>query len=297
MKEYPFAHPKTHVRLIPDDGGWRCPKTNEVFPVVNNAPIFVTQRLRDAMEEERTGLVNIWKIFLRKFPRLYIACIYIISPICFVGRSAASFVRTFNDDAFLLNIGSGIHRFGSNVLNVDIFWYKGVDVVGDAMALPFATGSIDGVICEYLIEHVPHPHRVIEEIVRVLKPHGRAYIAAPFVYPFHACPNDFMRWSIEGAKVLAHNAGAVIDHIGPRSGPTSALVAQLGTWAAIVCSFGNESIYSVLTVLFTTLFSPLKWIDVIFGRYATAIHGPGSWYAIIRKAEDSTIRSTTTTEA
>lgn len=231
------------------------------------------------------GLLNSCKTFLRRFPFFYITLIYIISPICFVGRSAASFVREFRKDALLLNIGSGIHTFGPNVLNLDIFWYKGVDVVGDAMALPFATDSIDGAVCECLIEHVPDPQAVIHEIVRVLKPNGRAYIAAPFVYPFHACPNDFFRWSIEGAKILCKRAGAEIEIVAPRSGPTSALVAELGVWAAIVCSFGNNTLFSVLNIFFTTLFSPLKWIDVVFGRYKTAIHGPGSWYAVIRKPD------------
>jgi SAM-dependent methyltransferase len=279
----PYAHPASHVPLVQEAGGWRCPKTGELFPVRNGAPVFVPQSLQEHMDDERHGLMNGLKTFLRKFPKLYIALIYIVSPICFVGQSAKSFVKEFRDDQLLINIGSGIHIFGPNVLNLDIFWYKGVDIVGDAMALPFATGGIDGVICEYLIEHVPDPQKVVDEIVRVLKPGGKAYLAAPFVYPFHASPNDFNRWSVEGAKILCKRAGAQIDIVAPRSGPTSALVAQLGTWAAIVFSFGNDSLYSILNVVFTTLFSPLKWLDVIFGRFPTAIHGPGSWYAIIRK--------------
>ncbi len=181
----------------------------------------------------------------------------------------------------MLNVGSGIHRYTTTLVNMDIFYYKGVDVVGDAMAMPFATDSIDGAICECLLEHVPNPQKVVDEMLRVLKPGGSMYIAVPFVYPFHASPNDFYRWSIEGLKILCKNG--TLEKIGPRSGPASALTAQLVTISAIAFSFGSESIYSVLSNLFLLVFWPIKFLDVIIGRFPTAIHGAGSWYIVVRK--------------
>jgi SAM-dependent methyltransferase len=266
---------------VRDEAGWRCPETGEVFPIISGAPVFVPPAIQAHMDEERTGIVNRLKTFLRRFPWLYIALIYLIGPVCFVGTSAAAFVRSFRRDELLLNIGSGIHSFGANVLNLDIFWYKGVDVVADAHCLPFETDSVDGVVCEALLEHVPNPSKVIQEITRVLKPGGRAYILVPFVYPFHACPNDFYRWSGEGLRLLCK--GTEIVELAPRSGPTSALVAQLGTWAAIVFSFGWEPLYSILSIAFTAIFAPLKWLDLVFGRLPTAIHGTASWYMVFRK--------------
>jgi SAM-dependent methyltransferase len=50
--------------------------------------------------------------------------------------------------------------------------------VGDAMALDFADGSVDVVVCSQVYEHVPDPKRMMAEILRVLAPGGVCYFAA-----------------------------------------------------------------------------------------------------------------------
>jgi SAM-dependent methyltransferase len=233
------------------------------------------------MEEERSDFVNNLKTFLRRWPRLYLGLIYVISPICFVGMSPKTFLRRFGSGKTILNIGSGVHRYRDDIVNIDIFPYRNVDVVADAMALPFADNSVDAALCECLLEHVPSPERVVAEMLRVLRPGGQLYIAVPFVYPFHACPNDFFRWSNEGVKQLLRNGE--IEIVAPRSGPTSALVAQLVTWSAITLSFGSETLYGVLSSALLIVFFPIKFLDLIIGRFPTAIHGAGSWYAVATK--------------
>lgn len=51
-------------------------------------------------------------------------------------------------------------------------------VTGDAMHLPFASGSIDMVICNHTYEHVPDAHLLFAEIKRVIKPGGIVYFSA-----------------------------------------------------------------------------------------------------------------------
>jgi SAM-dependent methyltransferase len=43
---------------------------------------------------------------------------------------------------------------------------------GDAMALPYATGTFDGCRSERLFQHLEYPERVLAEMVRVTKPGG-----------------------------------------------------------------------------------------------------------------------------
>jgi SAM-dependent methyltransferase len=50
-------------------------------------------------------------------------------------------------------------------------------VLADAGNLPFPTGDFDGVYCSNLLEHTPHAPKVLEEISRILKPGGWAYIS------------------------------------------------------------------------------------------------------------------------
>ncbi|MGH2782458.1 MAG: class I SAM-dependent methyltransferase [Thermoleophilaceae bacterium] len=50
-------------------------------------------------------------------------------------------------------------------------------LLADAAELPLASGELDGVLCSNLLEHTPDAHAVIDEIVRVLRPGGWAYIS------------------------------------------------------------------------------------------------------------------------
>jgi SAM-dependent methyltransferase len=50
-------------------------------------------------------------------------------------------------------------------------------IVGDAMNLPIADGSLDGVFASNMLEHTPDAERVIAEIIRVLRPGGWAYVS------------------------------------------------------------------------------------------------------------------------
>lgn len=47
----------------------------------------------------------------------------------------------------------------------------------DAAALPFQSGAFDACRCERLLQHVANPHRVIAEMMRVLKSEGRIAVA------------------------------------------------------------------------------------------------------------------------
>lgn len=51
-------------------------------------------------------------------------------------------------------------------------------LVGDAQRLAFPAGSFDVVVCAHVYEHVPDAARLMQEILRVLKPGGVCYFAA-----------------------------------------------------------------------------------------------------------------------
>jgi len=51
--------------------------------------------------------------------------------------------------------------------------------VGDAGSLPFKDNHFHRVLCCYLIEHVPNPERLIQEVYRVLEPGGRFICFTP----------------------------------------------------------------------------------------------------------------------
>lgn len=52
-------------------------------------------------------------------------------------------------------------------------------VVGDAEALPFSSGLVDGCWSDRTFQHLAHPDRALDEIVRILKPCGTVIVVDP----------------------------------------------------------------------------------------------------------------------
>jgi SAM-dependent methyltransferase len=81
------------------------------------------------------------------------------------------------------------------------------DFLGDARSIPIRTGSADIVFSSQVIEHVPHPDRMIRECARVLRPDGHLIVTGPFYWPLHEEPNDFYRFTKYGFAQLLSDAG------------------------------------------------------------------------------------------
>ena len=69
--------------------------------------------------------------------------------------------------------------------------YAKLDFVSDAAGMPVETGSFDVVLCTEVLEHVPEPVRVVQEIARVLRPGGRLILTAPLGSGIHQEPYQF----------------------------------------------------------------------------------------------------------
>ena len=80
--------------------------------------------------------------------------------------------------------GRALERLGATVVATDL---NGSELtrsatpprplVSDARSLPFVDGTFDGVFCSNILEHTPDPTDVIDDIARVTKPGGWAYVS------------------------------------------------------------------------------------------------------------------------
>lgn len=68
---------------------------------------------------------------------------------------------------------------------IDIDAKQKLDILADAHNLPIPANSADGVICKAVLEHVKNPFLVADEIYRILKPGGKCFVYAPFLFPYH----------------------------------------------------------------------------------------------------------------
>lgn len=87
------------------------------------------------------------------------------------------------------------------------------DIVGDAQQLPFKKNCADIVFSTQVIEHVPHPERLIREAFRVLKPRGVLLLTGPFYWPLHEEPHDYYRFTRYGFERLLTSAGFEVMNI------------------------------------------------------------------------------------
>ena len=98
------------------------------------------------------------------------------------------------------------------------------DAFGDALALPFADGCADAVLCTEVIEHVTDPPLMLAEFARVLMPEGFVLLSSPFTWQLHDEPHDYWRFTEFGLRLLFERAGFRILEIRPINGFAGALL-------------------------------------------------------------------------
>lgn len=84
-----------------------------------------------------------------------------------------------------------------------------VDIVADAHTLThtFEAGSFDAIIACSVFEHIQRPWIVAQEIAKLLKPTGKAFIQTHQSFPIHGYPCDYWRFSIEALETIFGDAG------------------------------------------------------------------------------------------
>jgi len=112
----------------------------------------------------------------------------------------------------LLDVGAGLgpyrkytscEKYTSLESNPDL----NPTVVGTADEMPFNEKVFDSVLCTEVIEHMPEPEEVIQEIYRVLKPGGKLLLSTPMSWCLHYEPNDYYRFTKYGLKYLLEKNG------------------------------------------------------------------------------------------
>lgn len=124
--------------------------------------------------------------------------------------------RTLNAGCGNRDISETLRGFGSTeVVNYDIASEISEAVIGPLEKMPFAAAEFDSILCNAVLEHVEAPEPVIREMVRVLRPGGHLVVAIPFLQPFHSCPGDFRRFTMEGMRKLGTVSGLEVIAIHP----------------------------------------------------------------------------------
>jgi SAM-dependent methyltransferase len=84
-------------------------------------------------------------------------------------------------------------------------------------SLPFRDGEFDTIILSDVLEHLPEPAHLWNEMSRLLPAGGHALVNVPFFYWLHEEPHDYYRFTEFALRRLAHGAGlhiVFLDRIG-----------------------------------------------------------------------------------
>jgi SAM-dependent methyltransferase len=86
-------------------------------------------------------------------------------------------------------------------------------VTFDGRRLPFEDGSFDLVYCKQVLEHVEHPHELVGEAARVLRPGGHLAGSTSQLEAFHS--RSTFNWTPYGFTRVAEDAGLEVIELRP----------------------------------------------------------------------------------
>lgn len=94
-----------------------------------------------------------------------------------------------------------------------------LDYEGDiTKKLPFNDGEFDTIIMSDVLEHIPQPEKVWQEMSRILAPNGKVLINTPFYYWVHEPPYDYYRYTEYAFRHFAELTGFKILLLKPTGG-------------------------------------------------------------------------------
>lgn len=175
----------------------------------------------------------------------------------------------------------GAGRRPDGYVNLDLFPAPGVNVAANAEHLPFPPDLFARVECDAVLEHARWPEQIMREIERVLAPGGYAHIVTPFCHPFHAYPEDYRRFTLDGLKLMAGHL-EVVDE-GWRTGPTATMILFALEYFKLWLPWRAWRIG--VHFLLGWMLAPFRYLDRLLMRTPRAGQIGNNCYLWLRKAE------------
>jgi SAM-dependent methyltransferase len=248
--------PACYAELWTTPDALTCKSCSAIYPVRKGIPFFAEPPARESFdasfhEEAYAGTST--------RARLYNSLKQLITSEYSPHDTLNSFLASMPQDSVIVEFGSGARRIRPDVLNIDLFPMPNVDLVADIERTPVLSNSVDCVILDSVIEHVPNPAAVVDEVLRVLRPGGKLLCINPFLFPYHGYPAHYCNFTKDGIEQLLRRFGSV--EVQTHQGPTSAIVNILSEYVGVVVGRENRTRYMVAKGAILTLTFPLKFID------------------------------------
>lgn len=182
-------------------------------------------------------------------------------------------------------LGAGIDAFVErsdiDVIETDASFGPRTQLICDAHSIPFADGSLDGVVVQAVLEHVVDPARCVSEIHRVLRPGGVVYSETPFMQQVHGGRYDFTRYTHLGHRRLFRAFDELAS--GAIEGPGMALA---WSWEYFLVSLAPGGAGRRIAQVLARLTAwPLKYLDHLVIDRPQALDAAAGLYFMGRKSD------------
>jgi SAM-dependent methyltransferase len=252
-----LACPKCKGDLTQRSDGLVCPCCKKTYPIRNGRIYFI----------EPLGTEDSLDVIKHRLKR-YLGSVYytigvnVLAP-SFPFNYAAAIRKHANLGRHLVvDLGCGNHRIDEDIVTLDASDYDAVDIVARLEALPFKTGTLDALCSRSVLEHVPNLNGSLEEIARCTRVGGLSIHFVPFMFPFHASPHDFRRWTYIGAAEMLRGWDVVEQRA--TAGPISLFLICFNEFVASLLSMGNDRAKAPIYLMTCLLTFPIKFLDVFF---------------------------------
>lgn len=175
-------------------------------------------------------------------------------------RAQKAIFENLDKNAVSISIGGGPSRAEPNLLNLNIGPFPNVDIIADAHSLPYANNSVDAIHCEAVFEHLHTPTLAAQEIFRVLKKGGKAYICTPFLQAYHGYPHHYQNFTLTGHINLFEKAGLKTIDSGTCVGPTYVLRNMI---AVFIASYTPFPINRILRLIWAGVSMAIAPLDIL----------------------------------
>jgi SAM-dependent methyltransferase len=248
--------PRCHGRLDRTEAGIACAACNVEFPCRGGRPDFANAapvETEDAAFQQERMHHRSLRGRLYDLGQRYITSEY--EP----HDHRAAFLAGLPPNATIVEFGSGNRRLSDEIINIDLFPFPNVDVTADIEHTPIADDSVDYLILDSVIEHVPNPQAVVEEVRRVLRPGGKLLCINPFLFPYHGYPAHYCNFTRDGMQHLLRNFAAVT--VEPHYGPTSALINIAAEYVAVSIAGQQRTVYLSVRALMLLAIGWARFLD------------------------------------
>jgi SAM-dependent methyltransferase len=108
---------------------------------------------------------------------------------------------------------------------------KAPDLEWDGRTIPLDTSTVDCTLATEVFQYFHDVERVMQEVIRVLKPDGLFFFTLPFLWPLHDSPSDQFRYTPFALERLLEQAGFCRIQMKAMGGWDASLAQMIGLWA------------------------------------------------------------------